>query len=289
MIETGLKGRVALITGANNPHGIGAAIARALAKEGVVVCLHYFNTHPAPETEIGVPGEAFYHSQQAKSAEGVAQEIRSSGGTAVCIEADLSDPQTPPQLLDFAESQLGTVDILVNNACYWESDTFLPATADTVAKQVETWTSRPQTFCPDVFDRLFAVDARAVAHLMTEFALRHTARGATWGRILNISTDGAHCFPSEVTYGAAKLALEGYTRSAAVELGKFGITINCISPGPIQTGWVTPEFEVDIAQSTPLGRVGHPEDIADVAVFLASEQARWVTGQVIRVNGGHSV
>ncbi|MCX6379936.1 MAG: SDR family oxidoreductase [Armatimonadetes bacterium] len=289
MIHTGLENRVALITGANNPQGIGAGIARSLAAQGARVCLHYFRTHQSLEGDTETAGEGHYHAQQAKSAQDIAREINSAGGNALCIEADLGDPLTPTALFDFIEKQWGAAEILVNNACYWESDTFLPPEQETVSKQVETWAARPQTFRPDVFDRLFAVDTRAVAHLMTEFVKRHIAKGATYGRIVNISTDGAHCFPSEVTYGAAKLAVEGYTRSAAVELGKFGITVNCISPGPIQTGWITPEFEKDLAVNTPLGRVGTPSDIADVAVFLASEQGRWVTGQVIKVNGGHSV
>jgi 3-oxoacyl-[acyl-carrier protein] reductase len=138
-------------------------------------------------------------------------------------------------------------------------------------------------------DRHFAVNSRAVALLMAEFARRHAARGAGWGRIINVSTDGADCFPGEAGYGASKAALEALSRTAAVELGRYGITVNVISPGPIQTDWITPELEELIARNTPLGRVGEPEDIADVAVFLASHQARWITGQVIRVGGGNKV
>ena len=124
---------------------------------------------------------------------------------------------------------------------------------------------------------------------MAEFARRHTRRGAEWGRIINLSTAGAHVFPSEVTYGASKLALEGYTRSASVELARFGITINTISPGPIQTGWISQDLEAHILDSIPAGRLGQPEDIADVVAFLASEEARWVTGQTIFVGGGHGM
>jgi 3-oxoacyl-[acyl-carrier protein] reductase len=122
---------------------------------------------------------------------------------------------------------------------------------------------------------------------MAEFGRRHIEAGRTWGRIINISTDGAHCFPSEISYGASKLATESYSRSAAVELGQYGITVNILSPGPIQTGWITPAIEDAAVRDTPLGRIGQPEDVADVAVFLASDQARWVTGQLIYVGGGH--
>ncbi len=158
-----------------------------------------------------------------------------------------------------------------------------------VNKFVEKWTSAPRTITDGSFDRLFAVNTKAVALLMTEFAKRHIEREASWGRIINISTDGAYCFPSEISYGASKLALEGYSRSAATELGQFGITVNIISPGAVQTGWITPEMESEITSSYPLKRIGKPEDIADVVVFLASEQARWVTGQKIYVGGGHAM
>jgi 3-oxoacyl-[acyl-carrier protein] reductase len=177
--------------------------------------------------------------------------------------------------------------VLVNNAAAWEADTFLPPSADLRNELVELWTKRPATIEAGIFDRLFAVNARAVALLMAEFTRRHVARGATWGRIVNISTAGAECFPSEISYGASKLALEGYTRSAALELGQLGITVNVLSLGPVQTGWITPELEKEILPTIPLGRLGRPEDVADVIVFLASEQARWVTAQRIYVGGGH--
>jgi 3-oxoacyl-[acyl-carrier protein] reductase len=112
-------------------------------------------------------------------------------------------------------------------------------------------------------------------------------RGASWGRIINISTDGAPGFSSEVSYGASKYALETYSRAAAKELGQFGITINVMSLGPIQTGWIAPELERSVEQHTPLGRVGRPEDVADAMLLLAADQARWITGQVIYVGGGH--
>lgn len=123
--------------------------------------------------------------------------------------------------------------------------------------------------------------------MMAEYAHRHVVRGATWGRIINVSTDGAYCFPGEISYGASKAALESYSRSAARELSKYGVTVNIVSPGPIQTGWMPSEMEASIASSIPLGRVGQPEDVADVIVFLASEQARWLTGQCLYVGGGH--
>jgi 3-oxoacyl-[acyl-carrier protein] reductase len=122
--------------------------------------------------------------------------------------------------------------------------------------------------------------------MMSEYLQRFLKRKATFGRIINTSTDAAHAHTANISYAASKHAIESYSRSAAAEMGKYGITVNIISPGPIQTGYIKPEFEKQIATETPLQRVGHPKDIADVMVFLASEQARWVTGQLIYVGGG---
>ena len=104
---------------------------------------------------------------------------------------------------------------------------------------------------------------------------------------MNVSTDAASGYPDEVSYWASKQALESYSRAAANELGLFGITVNIASLGPVHTGWISKELESTLAAATPLGRVGEPADVADVIVFLASEQARWLTGQLIYVGGGH--
>ena len=103
----------------------------------------------------------------------------------------------------------------------------------------------------------------------------------------NITTDGARCHASNVSYGASKYAIESYTRSAAVELGPFGITVNVISPGAVQTGWMPKELEKKLAESYPLRRIGKPEDIAKAVIFFASQQAGWITGQVLYVGGGN--
>src|SRR5262249_52747844 len=151
----------------------------------------------------------------------------------------------------------------------------------------DQWPPRAPTLTAESIDRHFAVNARAIALMMAEFARRHAARGARWGRIINFSTDASQCFPTEVNYAASKAALESLSRSAAAELGPYGITVNIVSPGPIQTAWITPELETEFAATTPLRRVGAPDDVADVVVFLASEQARWLTGQLLYVGGGH--
>jgi 3-oxoacyl-[acyl-carrier protein] reductase len=298
MIDPQLKDKVVLITGANNPHGIGAATARALAEQRSRLFLHYFRAASVPpqlseqgsaKLALSSPGAAFYNAQLAKSADEVLASLRKLGAEAHALEADLADTSLIPRLFDEAERSLGPVEIVINNAAAWEGDTFVPSGAELANQLFELWTDRPASISPGSFDRLFAVNTRAPALIMAEFARRHIQRKSKWGRIINISTAGADRFPSEITYGAAKFALESYTRSAACELGKFGITVNVLSLGPVQTGWITPELEREILPTIPLGRMGHPDDVADVIVFLVSHQARWITGQRIYVGGGHGM
>jgi 3-oxoacyl-[acyl-carrier protein] reductase len=292
MIYTALDDKVVVVTGANNPLGIGAAVAKAFAAQRAKVFLHYFRSENPSHRGSGnasSPGQAFYYSQQVKSPEEVLKAIRDLGAQAHAWEADLSDAAAIPELFDQAERALGPVAVLVNNAAFWDGDTFLPAGAGLSNTLNELWTDRPRTISPRSFDRIFDVNTRAPALLMAEFARRQIERRAGWGRIVNVSTAGAYCFPSEISYGASKLALESYTRSAAAELGQWGITVNAVSLGPVQTGWITPELEKEILHTIPMGRIGRPEDVADVIVFLASEQARWMTGQKFYVGGGHGM
>lgn len=287
MIDTDLKDKVVLVTGAN--HGIGAATAKAFAAQGAAVLINYLRMPPLGEQsnaqvdESETPGLALYNARRAMTADAVVQAIRQGGGRAEAIEADLADPATIPMLFDRAESLFGAVEVLVNNADYGQADTFLSQEAGQLAPAGYA----PETLTVESHDRHFAVNSRAVALMMAEFAHRHMARGARWGRIINVSTDGSAGFVGEVSYGASKYAMESYSRAAASELGKYGITVNVVSPGPIQTGYITSELEQAILPSIPLGCAGLPEDVADVIVFLASEQARWLTGQLLYVGGGH--
>lgn len=137
--------------------------------------------------------------------------------------------------------------------------------------------------------RHFKVNTEVAVLLIEKFANRFENQNLSSGRVINISTDSAQNFPNQISYGASKAALEAYTRSLAVELGPDNITVNCIAPGPIQTGWIDKDLEQQILPSIPLRSLGRPEDIAQCVVFLSSDQARWITGEVIKVSGGHAI
>jgi len=291
MIDTGLKDKVVIVTGAN--HGIGAATAVAFAKEGAKVFLNYLRQSPElfGETlesaeKAKVPGRAYYCKKISQSADQVVNKITQSGGKCSAWEADLSQPDNIPKLFDIAEDKLGPVSIVINNAAFDNPDTFIPKTE--LEKNpffAGEYTMNPIT--AKSHDEHFAVNSRAAALIMGEFARRHIENKSDWGRIINISTDGAYAHACNVSYGASKFAVESYSRAAAHELGPYGITVNVISPGAVQTGWMPEELEKSLAESYPLRRIGQPEDIAKAVIFFASKQADWITGQVLFVGGGN--
>jgi len=293
MIDPGLKEKVVLVTGGNNPFGIGAAVARAFAAQGARSFIHFFrqktgcrhkdhDSSKPPET-----GLAFFFEQQQKTAAEVVTSIRNAGGRAASWEGDLRNPQNVIRLFEAAEKAFGRVDILVNNAAEYTADTFLPS--NDFEKDDQLWEGGPSisTINVESHDLHFAVNSRAVAILMSMFARRIIERQINWGRIINISADCAWGCPKEISYRASKYALESYSRSAAAELGPYGITVNVVSPGPVQSGYISPEIEKSLIADIPLRRIGQPEDIANTVVFLASDQANWITGQLIFVHGGH--
>ncbi len=153
-------------------------------------------------------------------------------------------------------------------------DTFRPAPTDPVGRRLQPVTAQ-------TWEAQFAVDTRAPALLIAEFAGRHAARGATWGRIVGLTSGGELGFPSEVSYGAAKAAQTNYTMSAAAELAGLGITANMVQPPVTDTGWVTPAVREFVAGSGTHFHVARPEEVAAVIAFLASDAAALVTGNVI--------
>jgi len=258
----------AIVTGAN--HGIGAATAVALGRQGCsVMCTYLRIEHPA---DPGLPQS--YRDQHVQDAAAVVDQIIGEGGQAVAVEADLSDPATPAALFNAAERQLGPVDILINNATGAVKDTFTAKDRDRIGRPLRPVTSA-------TWRQQFTVDAMAAAVMISEFARRHIDRGATWGRIIGLTSGGDLGFPGEVSYGAAKAAQTNYTMSAALELAQYGITANMVYPPVTDTGWVTDAVRDGVAASSTHFHVAAPEQVAEVIAYLASDQAALITANVI--------
>lgn len=241
-----LAGKVAIVTGASR--GIGRAIALRLSQEGASVVVNY--------------------ARGADRAKDVVSAIEAAGGKALAVQADVSKTAEIRDLFDRTQETYSQIDILVNNA----GVTFNKPVAEVTEAE---------------FDNLFAINVKG-----TFFACQEAAkRMAEGGRIVNFSSSTtAIMMPTYGVYVATKGAVEQLTRSLAKELGDRQITVNVISPGPTDTELFTVGKTAEqiqrFTQMTALGRLGKVEDIADVTVFLCSEQARWITGQNIRVNGG---
>jgi len=261
-------GRTALVTGAN--HGIGAATARALARQGCAVLATFLRVTDEPDP--GTPQA--YRDHRARAADDVIAQIEAEGGRALAVEADLSDPAAPAALFDAAEQHFGSVSILVNNATGWVQDTFTAAEADTRGR-----TMRPVTEA--TWRQQFSIDTMAAALLIGEFSRRHIARGATWGRIIGLTSGGDMGFPSEVSYGAAKAAQVSYTMSAAVELAPYGVTANMVHPPVTDTGWVTDAVRDFVQSSSSLFHVAAPDEVASVIAYLASDAAGLITANTL--------
>jgi 3-oxoacyl-[acyl-carrier protein] reductase len=282
MIDPKLKNKTVLITGAN--HGIGAATAKKLAAQGARVFItYYIPDFPYSPTELkearrkGIGGWPLYFAMQVQPADKVVKEIRSQGGTATAQEFDLGVADNIGRLFDACEAEIGPMDILICNHSHCVYETFDPSLVEEGEFGVNLTTA-------ESIDRHFAVNTRACALIMKEYLQRYISRQANSGRIVNLTTVRAHA--RNVSYAASKQALLSYSLSAAQEMGKYGITVNVVCPGATQTGYIAPENEPQVVQRTPLGRLGAPEDVADVIVFLVSEQAHWLTGQLIYASGG---
>jgi 3-oxoacyl-[acyl-carrier protein] reductase len=258
----------AIVTGAN--HGIGAATATVLARRGCsVLCAFLRLDDPA---DPGTP--RVYRDYRAQDGELVAAQISADGGRAVAVEADLSDPASPARLFDAAEVRFGPVDILVNNATGWLADTFAASATDRHGRSLRSVSAA-------TWEQQFRVDAMAAALMISEFARRHIARDAHWGRIIGLTSGGDLGFPEEVSYGAAKAAQTNYTMSAALELAPYGVTANMVYPPVTDTGWVTEAVRQEVAASRQLIHIARPEEVGEVIAYLASEAAGLITANVI--------
>ena len=238
--------KTAIVTGASR--GIGSGIAKRLAQDGVQVVVNY--------------------SRSAEAAKQVVTSIMEQGGTAFAIQADAADLEQIRVLFTQTEERFGALDILVNNAGIVTPNGITAIT-------------------PEEYEQQFALNVRGVL-FATQEAARRMSNG---GRIINITSGAATaCPPMMGVYNASKAAVDAFTKTFAVELGSRQITVNSVAPGTTESemlrGLMPDDALPGILASTPLGRLGTPEDIADVVAFLASEQARWITGQVIGVSGG---
>jgi 3-oxoacyl-[acyl-carrier protein] reductase len=244
-MSNNLEGKIALVTGASR--GIGRAIAERLAKNGASVAINY--------------------AKNSGEAENAVTAIKAAGGNAIAIQADVARVSEIVRMFDETIAHFGKLDVLVNNAGIMFTK---PLTATT----------------EEDFDRIFEINVKG-----TYFACQQAAKRLTdGGRIINLSSSTtARLMPDYSAYVATKGAVEQMTRSFSKELGSRGITVNAISPGPTETelfltGKTKEQLEF-FAKQSAFGRLGQPDDIADVIAFLASNESRWISGQNIRANG----
>ncbi|GGP24203.1 SDR family oxidoreductase [Silvimonas amylolytica] len=240
--------RTAIVTGASQ--GIGAALAIRLATDGFQVVVNYANSR--------------------EGAEKVVAAIEAAGGVAKAIQANVANPAAVVSLFDFAEAEFGPVDVLVNNAG--------------VAKMAPL-----AEVSDEDFQQLMAVNVTGTFNGMREGA-RRVRDG---GRIINFSTSliGNYA-PGGGVYAATKAAVEAMTHTLAKELGSRRVTVNAVAPGPVATDMFFNSRSAEAAKSAitaiPLGRLGEPEDIANIVSFLAGPESEWINGQVIKANGGRN-
>lgn len=242
-----LEGKAAAVTG--GARGIGAAIAERLAADGAAVAISY--------------------SRSAKEADAVVARIREAGGTASAHKADASDPAQAKAFIEAAFLAHGRLDVLVNNAGWAEFSPLEGVGEKHLRAQFDLNVNGP----------IFT----------TQAAISRFPAGS--GRVINVSSVvSTASMPGTTVYAATKAALDSLTRVWAAELGPRGITVNGVAPGPVatdlMTSGTTPEFRAELAARTPLGRIGDTSDVADAVAFLASDDARWVSGETIRTAGG---
>jgi 3-oxoacyl-[acyl-carrier protein] reductase len=252
-----LHNRVVIVTGASRRIAIGAAIARRLVADGAAVLLHSWSPHDAEQAWGADPG----------GPEALADELRSAGGRVVHVSADLSGVDAPAELVGAARDAFGHVDGVVANH------------ARSSAQSLETLTAGE-------LDLSYAVNTRATLLLAQAFAAQHddTRPG---GRLLLFTSGQYHgAMPAELPYIASKAALHEVTRSLATHLMPRGITVNCINPGPNDTGYADDETRAEVSRANPGGRWSTPADTARLAGWLLSDEAGWITGQTIASDGG---
>lgn len=245
-----LNNKVALVTGSSQ--GIGAGIAKAFAEHGATVVINYA-THP-------------------DRADRLVQEITEKGGKAIKIQADISSPDEIESLFEQTIAAFGRFDILVNNVGILEFEMLENVTLTNLHKQI---------------------NANLIGTILSTQQAVNRMNADEGGSIINISaTTSINPMPGSLVFSATKAAIDNVTKTLAKELGPRNIRVNTLAPGMTETegshekGFIGSEFELQNRKNTPLGRIAKPDDIAKVAVFLASDDAAWVTGERIQVAGG---
>lgn len=244
-----LDGKIAVVTGASK--GIGASIAKHYGAEGAVVVVNYASDREGAERVVG--------------------EIEAGGGRAKAVGADLSKPEEIVRMFEVVKGAYGRVDVLVNNAGIYEFG---------VLEEIH----------PEHFHRQFNVNVLGLLLATKEAVALFPGSG---GSVIHISSlISTARMPGAAVYSGTKGAVDAITRSLAAELGPRGIRVNAINPGMVETegvhraGFIGTEMEAQMKAATPLGRLGQPQDIATMAVFLASEDASWISGETLVIAGG---
>jgi 3-oxoacyl-[acyl-carrier protein] reductase len=245
-----LDGKVAVITGVTRHAGLGAAIARELIDAGACVFTAHFRAYDERQTW----GVAANEPQEI---------LRALGSRSDGIELDLSEPAAAVALFDRAAARFGPVDILINNAAHWE-----PAAIDGLSAEQ--------------LDRHYAVNLRAPVLLCSEFVRRWRPRAG--GRIINVTSgQGRSPMPGELAYAVTKAGLDALTLSLAAGLESSGVTVNAVDPGPIDTGWMSPDLRASLASASPSGSLAQPRDLATVVRLLCANAAARITGRIVRI------
>jgi NAD(P)-dependent dehydrogenase (short-subunit alcohol dehydrogenase family) len=278
---SGLTGKVALITGAGGMKGVGRATALTLAQHGADLALTDVQRAPEdlPPAEVRVGWRGI---------DNVAEEVRALGRRCLNIPCDLGDRDHIQELVQRVLGPFGRIDILVNNARAIIGRDKVPITE----------------LREEVWDHFLTINTTAV-FLLTKLVGREMVRQGHGGRIINIASNAAkQASAMGAAYSASKFAVVGLTQASALDLAPYGITVNAVCPGPINTDrlsyWERAKAEEqgipleelrativkDMGQATPLGRIAEPEDVAHMVAFLASDEACFITGQAYNVNGG---
>jgi 3-oxoacyl-[acyl-carrier protein] reductase len=252
--QRALSGRTALVTGVSRREGIGYAIARKLASSGASVFVQSWRQHDEDQPWGAGPVS-------------LEDLVAGLGGPSRHLEVDLVDPDAPRRLVEAAHAALGQVDILVANHARSSQQSLEELTADEL-------------------DLTFQINARSTLLLVKEWAALYDGDRGT-GRVIML-TSGQHLapMPSELPYAASKAVIQQLTHTLAAHLAPRNVTVNCINPGPTDTGWATAEVREWVLQRMPYGRWGTPEDAARLVAWLASDEGRWITGQTIDSEGG---